>query len=96
MPVVVERDLAREPADRILGLWLGLTDRSRRLYRHADRLPFQVEKMIVQRKKEHPSWAAPEIREKLRRVHTEISLPAISPVRCSTTGRARTKHWVSH
>ena len=33
----------------------GLTDRSRRPYRHANRLPFQTEKRIVQLKKEHPS-----------------------------------------
>jgi hypothetical protein len=32
----------------------------------------------VQLKKEHPSRGAPKIREKLRRLHTEIFLPAIS------------------
>ena len=58
----------------------GLSDRSRRPYRHANRLPFQVQKLIVQLKQEHPSWGAPKIREKLRRLHTEISLPAISTV----------------
>jgi putative transposase len=39
-----------------------------------------VEKKIVQLNQEHPSWGAPKIREKLRRLHTEISLPAISTV----------------
>jgi putative transposase len=58
----------------------GLTDRSRRPYRQASRLPFQVEKLIVQLKKEHASWGAPKIREKLRRLHSEITLPAISTV----------------
>jgi putative transposase len=58
----------------------GLTDRSRRPYRHANRLPFQIESLIVQLKKEHPNWGAPKIREKLRRRHAEISLPAISTV----------------
>src|ERR1700680_4271565 len=58
----------------------GLTDRSRRPYRQANRLPFQVEKLIVQLKKEHASWGAPKIREKLRRLHSEITLPAISTV----------------
>jgi putative transposase len=58
----------------------GLTDRSRRPYRHANRLPFQIEKRIVQVKQEHPSWGAPKIREKLRRLHSEIQLPAISTV----------------
>ena len=45
----------------------GLTDRSRRPYRQANRLPFQIETLIVQLKQEHPSWGAPKIREKLRR-----------------------------
>ena len=30
----------------------GLTDRSRRPYRHANRLPFQIEKLIVRLKRE--------------------------------------------
>ena len=58
----------------------GLTDRSRRPYRHARQLPFQIEKAIVQLKKEHPSWGAPKIRERLRRKHSEIHCPAISTV----------------
>ena len=45
----------------------GLTDSSRRPYRQANRLPFQIEATIVQLKQEHPSWGAPKIREKLRR-----------------------------
>ena len=39
----------------------GLTDRSRRSYRQAGRLPFQVEKLIVRLRQEHPSWGAPKI-----------------------------------
>ena len=58
----------------------GLSDRSRRPYRHANRLPFQIEKLIVQFKKEHPSWGAPKIREKIRRRYSEVQLPAISTV----------------
>src|SRR6478736_7336308 len=58
----------------------GLTDRSRRPYRHANQLPFQIEKLIVQLKRERPSWGAPKIREKRRRLHHEIQLPAISTV----------------
>ena len=53
----------------------GLTDRS-----HANRLPFQIEKLIVQLKRERPSWGAPKIREKLRRLHSELQIPAISTV----------------
>ena len=58
----------------------GLTDRSRRPYRHANRLPFQIEKLIVQLKRERPSWGAPKIREKLRRTYSEVQTPAISTV----------------
>jgi hypothetical protein len=41
----------------------GLTDRSRRPYRQANQLPFQLETLIVSLKKEQPSWGAPKIRE---------------------------------
>ena len=58
----------------------GLIDRSRRPYRHANRLPFQIETLIVRLKKEHSSWGSPKIREKIRRLHSGISLPAISTV----------------
>ena len=58
----------------------GLTDRSRRPYRHANRLPFQIETLIVQLKRERPSWGAPKIREKLRRSYSEVQTPAISTV----------------
>ncbi|TMI42197.1 MAG: IS481 family transposase [Betaproteobacteria bacterium] len=58
----------------------GLSDRSRRPYRQANQLPFQIEKLIVQLKRERPSWGAPKIREKLRRLHSDIQTPAISTV----------------
>jgi putative transposase len=58
----------------------GLTDRSRRPYRQGCQLPFQIENLILQLKREYPSWGAPKIREKIRRKHTEIQLPAISTV----------------
>lgn len=34
----------------------GLTDRSRRPYRHANQLPFQIEARIVRLKQDRPSW----------------------------------------
>lgn len=45
----------------------GLQDRNRRPYRHANQLPFQVERTILQLKEEYPSWGAPKIREKIFR-----------------------------
>jgi putative transposase len=58
----------------------GLTDRSRRPYRHANQLPMAVEKAIVRLKKEYPSWGAPKIRERLRQRWPDVSCPAISTV----------------
>src|SRR3954466_11025633 len=58
----------------------GLTDRSRRPYRQANQLPLQIEKLIVQLKREQPSWGAPKIREKLSRRYRDVPIPAISTV----------------
>jgi putative transposase len=48
----------------------GLTDRSRRPYRHANQLPVQIETLIVRSKQERPHWRAPKIRERLARLYT--------------------------
>lgn len=58
----------------------GLNDRSRRPYRHANQLPYQVEREILGIKKEYPSWGAPKIREKLSRMFADIQAPATSTV----------------
>src|ERR1700726_2110406 len=58
----------------------GLTDRSRRPYRHANQLPFQIETQIVRLKQDKPSWGAPKIREKLTRLYPDVHTPAISTV----------------
>jgi len=77
----------------------GLSDRSRRPYRQANRLPVQVEAIIVRLRQEHPSWGAPKIREKLRRLHNDVQLPAISTVHAVldrhglvTRGRRHPRH----
>jgi len=58
----------------------AFTDRSRRPYRQANRLPSQLEAVIVRLKREYPGWGAPKIREKLRRQSSAPHLPAISTV----------------
>lgn len=58
----------------------GLTDRSRRPYRFANQLPFQVTNFILDVKREHPSWGARKIRDRLRRRFAEIVLPAQSTI----------------
>ena len=54
----------------------GLTDRSRRPYRHANQLPFQFETQIVRLKQDKPSWGAPMIREKLARLYPDVNAGA--------------------
>lgn len=49
-------------------------------HRHANRLPFQIERSILGLKREHPSWGAPKIRDKLIRQYPMIKPPAISTV----------------
>jgi putative transposase len=58
----------------------GLTDRSRRPYRHANQLPPVIEQWIVRLKKEYPTWGAPKIRERLRERCADLRCPAISTV----------------
>jgi len=58
----------------------AFSDRSRRPYRQANRLPPQLEAVIVRLKREYPGWGAPKIREKLRRQSIAPQLPAISTV----------------
>ena len=62
----------------------GLTDRSRRPYRHANQLPLVVETQIVRLKKDYPDWGAPKIREKLRgRCGPLRARPSAPSTRCS-------------
>jgi putative transposase len=70
----------------------GLTDRSRRPYRHANQLPMAVEKLIVRLKKEYPAWGAPKIRERLRQRWPDVSCPAISTVHAVLDRHGLVKH----
>src|SRR4030088_1970559 len=58
----------------------GLTDRSRRPYRYAHQLPFQVENYILNVRREHTTWGARKIRERLIRRFSGIKIPAKSTI----------------
>jgi putative transposase len=59
----------------------AFTDRSRRPFRQANRLPPPLEATIVRLKRAYPGWGAPKIREKLRQQAPDLPhLPAISTV----------------
>src|SRR3984893_18244410 len=69
----------------------GLTDRSRRPYRQANQLPFQIETQIVRLKQDKPSWGAPKIRDKLSRLYPDVHTPAISTVHAVLDRHGRVK-----
>jgi len=78
----------------------AFSDRSRRAYRQANRLPTPIEATIVRLKREDPGWGAPKIREKLRQQVTGLQLPAISTVhavldRHGLVKRRRRRHHTS-
>jgi putative transposase len=84
-PLCAEYGISRKTGYKIYDRYkdcgvAAFTDRSRRPYRQANRLPPQLEAVIVRLKREYPGWGAPKIREKLRRQSTAPHLPAISTV----------------
>jgi transposase InsO family protein len=59
----------------------ALTDRSRRPVRYANQLPDQMERLIVDLKRDKPHWGARKIRELLvRKLAGDVRLPARSTV----------------
>jgi hypothetical protein len=86
-PLCAEFGISRKTGYKIFARYKScgqeaLTDRSRRPYRQANRLPAPIEATIVRLK--YPGWGAPKIREKLRQQSTALHLPAISTVGSST------------
>jgi putative transposase len=85
-PLCIEFGISRKTGYKIFDRYKdcgvqAFTDRSRRPYRQANRLPPPIEATIVRLKREYPAWGAPKIREKLRRQPIPaLQLPAISTV----------------
>ena len=55
-------------------------EQKRTPYRYANKLPAQLEMLILDLKKEFPDWGAPKIREKIIRRHEGVRIPAISTI----------------
>ncbi len=76
----------------------ALADRSRRPVRYANQLPGQIERLIVETKREKPHWGARKIRELLvRRLAGDVRIPARSTVhavldRHGLVSQARKRH----
>jgi transposase InsO family protein len=59
----------------------GLTDRARNPYRYANKLPAQLEAMIVTMRREKPTWGARKIRDRLlRKLPNDVRAPACSTI----------------
>lgn len=58
----------------------ALIEQKRTPYRYANKLPLEVEALILETKKEFTHWGAPKIREKIKRRFPDIKLPAISTI----------------
>ena len=84
-PLCREFGISRVTGHKLIDLYEksgmeAFTDLSRRPYRHANKLPFQIESLIVQLKREWPVWGAPKIRERLLKQYPEVHTPATSTV----------------
>jgi transposase InsO family protein len=71
-----------------------LADRSRTPYRYANRLPFKVEKTILNLKQAYPTWGAPKIRDKIVKAFPMIIHPAQSTIHAvlDRNGLVRRRH----
>lgn len=58
----------------------GLPPQSTKPYKNANKLPMQLEALIIQTKKEKPHWGARKIRERLKRKYPGLKLPANSTI----------------
>jgi len=76
----------------------AISDRPRRPYRYGNKLPAQIESMIVTMKRNKPHWGARKIREKLlRQWDASVKVPAKSTIhavldRNGLVKRTRRKH----
>jgi len=59
---------------------LALVEQKRTPSRYANKLPIEVEALIISLKREYSNWGAPKIREKIVRQHPDVKPPAISTV----------------
>lgn len=74
-----EFDISRKPVTRYspatrTAAWRGSRIAVAGPIRQGCQLPFQIENLVLQLKREHPNWGAPKIRRK----HSEIQLAAIT------------------
>lgn len=58
----------------------ALVEQKRTPHRYANQLPIAIEAMILDLKREYPSWGAPKIREKIIKKYPDVKTPAKSTI----------------
>ena len=84
-PLCREFNISRKTGYQILEKYKlfgqeAFIEQKRTPYRYANRLPVQIEMLILEVKKEYPSWGAPKIREKIIQKYSDVKTPAISTI----------------
>lgn len=84
-PLCREFNISRKTGYQIWNKYLqfgqqAFIEQKRTPYRYANKLPVQIEMLILDLKKEYPNWGAPKIRDKMLKKHPDIRIPAISTI----------------
>lgn len=84
-PLCREFNISRKTGYQILEKYKrfgqeAFIEQKRTPYRYANKLPVQIEVMILDLKGEYPDWGAPKIREKIIRRYPDVKTPAISTI----------------
>ncbi len=84
-PLCREFNISRKTGYQILEKYKkfgqeAFIEQKRTPYRYANKLPVQIEMMILELKGEYPEWGAPKIREKIIRRYPDVKTPAISTI----------------
>lgn len=84
-PLCREFNISRKTGYKILERYrhfgqAAFIEQKRTPYRYANKLPVQLECLILETKKRFPSWGAPKIRERIKRKYPGTRIPAISTI----------------
>jgi len=84
-PLCREFNISRKTGYQIWKKYLqfgqqAFIEQKRTPYRYANKLPVQIEMLILELKKEYPNWGAPKIRDKMLKKHPDVRAPAISTI----------------
>jgi putative transposase len=70
----------------------ALVEQKRTPNRYANQLPIPVEAMILDLKREYPSWGAPKIRDKIIKKYPDVKTPATSTIHAVLDRNGLVKH----